>query len=179
MKDTPHLLILLSPTSFHSSPPPPMIGAQPGPVKDLHRSSGPSWHFNWRGVNQPPLSGRRVIISSCLTGFPPPISLFLSVCLGSHTLCVSFPSFSLFLSIKLWFHLKARVLKCKNPPHPLPDTCGGANTNASIHENANVAWSLPLSLELSVEMVKSNACRWWLTHGSVAFARPSSQPSLP
>lgn len=68
--------------------------------RPAHHSSGPSWHFNWRGVNQPPLSGRRVIISSCLTGFPPPISLFLSA--SAHTLSLfPFPLSFFFFSIKL------------------------------------------------------------------------------
>lgn len=69
VKDTPHLNFALT-HPFYSSPPPPMRTLQyslHAPMKNLHPSSGPSWHFNWRGVNLAPLSRRGVIISSCLS----------------------------------------------------------------------------------------------------------------
>lgn len=64
------IFLLPSLNTFHSSSSPPIRRMQSclhGPMKKLHHSSGPSWHFNWRGINQAPLSRRGVIISSCLS----------------------------------------------------------------------------------------------------------------
>lgn len=70
--------------------------------ENLQCSNGPSWHFNWGGVNQAPLSRRGVIISSCLSPHLPSSLPLYYWKLGSHSYS-PFPTFlhsDLFLCVK-------------------------------------------------------------------------------
>lgn len=125
VKDTRHFFCCSHPPLSSSSLPIMSTPLCPIKMNTQQRSSGPSWHFNWRGVNLAQLSRRRVINSFCLSHlwfdppFPPPFHFLCpsDTFIGdpAHRQCLSFCLETvIFINNSCW----SQCAKKSNSPHP-------------------------------------------------------------